>query len=200
MKQKSFFLKIIYTAVIVGVTLFFVPMPTSPIQAQQAPSPGDESSLHDMRSQEQVTSGTKILKQKNESELGDGVITFEDLKKTILKSQPPPKYQESLNKLDGENVTVRGFMTPFDSLTNFKHFMIFPNATGCQFCAVPSPKEVVFVRLKDEYKDQEFIPDPIEVTGTLSLWKEGKDQEDEAHKSFLYVMNDAKVVALSDRE
>lgn len=154
----------------------------------------NESQLHDLRSQDEITSGTNLLKAK-EGVVEKGVVTFEMMKETTLKSTPPPIFTPEIDALDGKEVTIRGFMTPYDSLTQFKKFMIFPNATGCQFCAVPSPKEVVFVRLKSD-DDQEFISAPIEVKGTLSIWKEDKVDKDEAHKSFLFVVNDATVKAI----
>jgi len=164
------------------------------LTGEKTVSAQNESQLHDLRSQDEITSGTKLLKAK-EGVVEEGVVTFEMMKETTLKSTPPPIFTPEVDALDGKEVTIRGFMTPYDSLTQFKKFMIFPNATGCQFCAVPSPKEVVFVRLKSD-DDQEFISAPIEVKGTLSIWKEDKVDKDEAHKSFLFVVNDATVKAI----
>lgn len=197
--QHSKFIAKALTVSVLIIGFCVMLFPTSPMLQAQTNNPGgSETDLHNMRTNDEVTSGTLLLQKKNELSLADGIITFDILKETTLMSKPPPLYNEGLENLDGKEVTLRGFMTPYDSLTRFEHFMVFPYATGCQFCAVPSPKEVVFIRLVDEQKDQKFIPDPIEVKGTLSLWKEGRDKEDEAHRSFLYVMNNATVKAIKN--
>lgn len=164
------------------------------IQAQQAAAGMGEQDLHNLRTQDQITSGTLLLLK--DAPLEEGMIDFNLLRKTKLNRTPPPVFDAALERYEGKQVKMRGFMTPYDSLTNFQTFMVFPTATGCNFCAPPSPIEVVLVRL--EKKIQPYIPEPIEVEGTLSLWQ--KDKKDKAHKSFLFVLNDAKVKALSLEE
>lgn len=160
------------------------------VPAKEKPAAVVPLDQHSMRSQDQITSGTALI---NSAPLEDGEIDFDLLRTTVLNRTPPPVFDPKLDAYEGKRVKIRAFMTPFDSLTNFQTFMAFPNATGCNFCAPPSPLEVVLIRLNDP--DQKFIPEPIEIEGTLSLWR--KDKTDNAHKSFLYVMNNATVKVLS---
>lgn len=161
-----------------------------PAVVELKPTPSTATEQHSMRTQDQMTSGTILLKTVPREE---GEIDFDLLRTTTLNRTPPPVFDPELDALEGKTVKIRGFMTPFDSLTDFTTFMVFPNPTGCNFCAPPSPLEVVLVRLKAD--KQGFVPEPIEVEGTLSLWR--KEKTDNAHKSFLYVMNDAKFTVLS---
>ncbi|MGF1573076.1 MAG: DUF3299 domain-containing protein [Sumerlaeia bacterium] len=161
--------------------------PASPAVVEITPATEE---AHTMRNQDEITSGTLLLQTMPRQE---GEIDFDLLRTTTLNRTPPPVFDPELDQLEGKTVKLRGFMTPFDSLTNFDTFMAFPFATGCNFCAPPSPLEVVLVRMKE--KGQKFVPEPIEVEGTLSLWR--KDKTDNAHKSFLYIMNDAKITVLS---
>jgi hypothetical protein len=159
---------------------------TGVVRAQTAGGPHSEN----LRSADQVTSMTALLRQAEASAPRDGSVNFDLLKETVLKRKPPPIYPESLAALDGRTVTVRGFMAPYDSLTDMRNMMLMQTSVGCYFCVPPSPKEVVFVRRNDA-KEQPFIPEPIEATGTLKLWS--KDSTDPEHTMFLYVLDDAKI-------
>lgn len=149
---------------------------------------------HATRSDDQITSGMKALLSAPKSNLADKFIAFDDLKKTTLNYDPPPIFQDDLKALDGQHVRMRGFMTPFDSLTDMRQFMLFPSATGCFFCAPPSPLEVVFVRQLAKDEAQPYIYEPIEIEGTLRLWRD--KSEEAAHTMFLYVIDDATVKKL----
>lgn len=162
-----------------------------PGDAMPRPAAGREP--HALRSDDQITSGMKALLAAPERE-GDAFITFDMLKKTELNYDPPPVFQADLTALDGKRVRMRGFMTPFDSLTDMRQFMLMPNATGCYFCAPPSPLEVVFVRQAAKDEAQPYIYEPIEIEGTLHLWRD--KSEEAAHTMFLYVIDGATVKKL----
>lgn len=123
--------------------------------------------------------------------LADDEIDFNLLRQTRLPRRPPPLYPEGLEPRDGQRVRILGFMSPYNSLEDMRLFMLMPSATGCYFCIPPSPREVIFVRLKDQSRPQEFLYEPLEVTGTLKLWREGST--DAAHRMFLFVMDDAEI-------
>jgi hypothetical protein len=164
------------------------PAPAVDAKAAAEPSAGP-SDPHSMRNADQAADAEALLEAANKAG-GEGVITFDLLRSTELKLTPPPIFPEELAKLDGKKVRVRGFMSPFDNLKDMRNCMLFPFATGCFFCAPPSPREVVFIRI--ESKDPvPFESSAIEIEGTLNLWKDGS--ADKAHQSFLYVVNDAKV-------
>lgn len=159
-------------------------------EATPAPTPAAApSDPHSMRSATQAAGAEAALEAVNKTDM-DGVITFDVLRSTELKLVPPPIFPEQLSTQDGKKVRIRGFMTPFDNLKDMRNFMLFPFATGCFFCAPPSPREVVFVRI-DAKDPVPFESGAIEIEGTLNLWKDGST--DKAHQSFLFVVNDAKV-------
>jgi hypothetical protein len=113
-------------------------------------------------------------------------IRFDDLMRTRLYRKPPPVYPAKLRELNGKVVRIRGFMSPFDSLTDLRNFMLLETPTGCYFCAPPGPTQVVFVRLAGD-KPLEFINEAIDVEGTLKLWE--ADSKEPRHDTFLYVID-----------
>lgn len=162
----------------------------------QAQDPAHGEELRQQLSLDEVTSATLALKalEKEREAAGaaeKGILTFNLLRGTKLNRKPPPIYPEPLANLDGKKAKITGFMSPYDSLKDMHLFMLVPQPTGCFFCAPPSPREVVFVRQKDGAKDHEFMDAPIEVEGTLKLWKE--DSDEQGHEMFLYVIDQAVV-------
>ena len=113
-------------------------------------------------------------------------IRFDDLMRTRLYRKPPPVYPAKLSELNGKVVRIRGFMSPFDSLTDLRNFMLLETPTGCYFCEPPGPTQVAFVRLPGN-KPLEFINEAIDVEGTLRLWE--ADSKEPRHDTFLYVID-----------
>jgi len=130
------------------------------------------------------------------SEAAKTLIGFDLLGETYPDDNYLPVYPEALEKLDATPVTIRGFMTPYDSLEDMETFMIMPFPTGCNFCAPPSVDQVILVRQAQRDKPYTYIEGPIEVQGTLRLWS--KESEDPAHKDeyFLYIMTDVHVSSI----
>ncbi len=161
----------------------------SKVKITPPPPGGMHGPMHNMG--DGSTTATLVRK----SPIADNELTLTDLRSTKLGRKPPPIFQDKMKNLNKKTVKMIGFMVPFDSLTDLRTFLLFENPMGCNFCAPPSPKEVVLVRIKKD-SPQEFIDAPIEVEGTLDLWRDESD--DPAHKSFLYVVNDAKVSVAKD--
>lgn len=171
--------------------------PAQPGELFISGQPGGAVGQHteDLRSRDAATSGTAILREYEKTVTATGGIGFDILRQTQLYADPPPIYPEELSRLDGRKVRMAGFMSPYDSLNDMRKFMLFPHATGCYFCAPPSPLEVVFIRW-DTDRRQQFIEEPILVEGILRLWTEGSTEE--KHRYFLYVIDEAKVTKLGD--
>jgi len=165
------------------------PAPTAVATPEATPAAAAPADPHSMRSASDAAGAEALLEAANKK-AGEGVVSFDLLRATELKLTPPPVFPESLAALDGKKMRMRGFMTPFDNLRDMRNFMLFPFATGCFFCAPPSPREVVFVRI-DSKDPVPFESGPIEIEGTLNLWKDASP--DKAHQSFLFVVNEAKV-------
>jgi hypothetical protein len=102
-------------------------------------------------------------------------------------------YPADLQALNNKPVTIVGFMTPFEDLSDMTQFLLMPSSGGCFFCNPPSMTQVLMVdQLKDSKKRHDFIGDAIMVTGTLRLYS--KDSKHPAHLAeFIYALDDAKV-------
>lgn len=123
-------------------------------------------------------------------------LDFDMLQRVEPDENHHPVYSPGIRALDGETVRIQGFMTPYQSLTDMRTFMLFPFPTGCNFCAPPAVNQVVLIRQREGQRRYRFIDDPIVVTGTLRLWT--SDSEDPAHTDdmFLYILEDTRVEAL----
>ncbi len=187
---------LIMRLMLVCLVLFFVGqwLVPPPTQANtgflQVAQLGSSMHTEDIRSDEFITSATLAMERATLETQGDNRIDFNMLVSTQIYAQPPPIWPDKLESLDGKTVKILGFMSPYDSLRDLRNFMLMNNPTGCYFCIPPSPKEVVLVRWKSD-TPQEFVDEPIEVTGTLKLWN--ADSKDDAHRMFLYVIDDAKI-------
>lgn len=168
-------------------------VPEGPVQgnpaALQSGAPGYDR--HNPRTIDMATSAT--LPQR--VNLATNEITFDDMRATGLYRKPPPIFTDKVLGLDGKTAKIVAFMVPYDSLTDMRTHMLMEVSMGCYFCVPPSPKEVILVRVPGD-KPLEFIEEPIVVEGTLDLWK--PDSDDEAHKMFLFVINDAKISPAKD--
>ena len=48
------------------------------------------------------------------------------------------EFPESLKKLNGQRVSMVGFMAPFDSLEDMRRCQMVPSYVGCNFCSPPT--------------------------------------------------------------
>ena len=106
-------------------------------------------------------------------------------------------FPESLRELDGQRVSLIGFMAPFDNLQNMQRCMIVPSYVGCTFCSPPSMSQVVFATQGDKDDTSRiypFIEEPSYVTGTLRLALPESDHEGK-QQGFLYYLEDAVITA-----
>ena len=107
------------------------------------------------------------------------------------------EFPESLKKLNGQRVSMVGFMAPFDSLEDMVRCQMVPSYVGCNFCSPPSLRQVVYITQgKDNEPEQTypFIEEPSYVTGTFRISlpesvHEGKE------RGFIYSIENAVVTA-----
>ncbi|MEM6673166.1 MAG: DUF3299 domain-containing protein [Planctomycetota bacterium] len=127
----------------------------------------------------------------------DPVIDFPLLDKVrfldLIDSET--RFPESLTELDGREVSLIGFMAPFDSLEDMRRCMIVPAYVGCQFCSPPKLTQVVYVNQDvdgDTGRKFPFIEEPSHIVGTLRLSLPGSEHEG-TRQGFLYSLEDAVV-------
>ncbi len=103
-------------------------------------------------------------------------------------------FPDALRELDGREVTLVGFMAPFDDLRNMRRCMILPSYVGCKFCSPPNISQVVFVTQTDDggSGNHRFIESPSHVTGILRLSLPDSEHEGK-RQGFMYSIEDAVV-------
>jgi len=73
--------------------------------------------------------------------------------------------------LDGQTVTVRGFVLPMDGSDRTKHFLVSRNTPVCMYCPPGQPNEVIEVRSTQAIEWTDKI---TTVTGKLRLINDGE--------------------------
>ena len=96
-----------------------------------------------------------------------------------------PRFDESIKKLDRQDVTLQGFMLPLQQSMEQTHFILsaFPT-TGCSFCMPGGPQALMEVKAS---KAVAFNYEAITMRGTLELLKDDPD-------GLLYRLTDARAV------
>lgn len=123
----------------------------------------------------------------------ENTIDFKLLAEAVPDENSNPIFPGALTLLDGKQVSIQGFMAPFDDLEDLTRFMLFSFPTGCNFCAPPSADQVVMVRRPEDGAPYDYVDGPIRVTGTLSLWKESSDDPAHSMDFFLYLLKEVEV-------
>jgi hypothetical protein len=93
-------------------------------------------------------------------------VSYDD-KKDVYSIQVTPE----VKALDGQTVTVRGFILPMDGSDRTKHFLVSRNTPVCMYCPPGQPNEVVEVLSP---KAIEWTDKITTVTGKLSLINDGE--------------------------
>jgi hypothetical protein len=77
-----------------------------------------------------------------------------------------PEYSKEIKDLDGQEVTLMGYMFPLDDDTNQKLFLFGPYPLSCPFHYHVNPAMIVEVTSEDGI---EFTYDPIKIKGTFEV-------------------------------
>ena len=96
-----------------------------------------------------------------------------------------PAFGEAARALDGQVVTVPGYIIPFEGLFKPKHIIIssLPLAS-CFFCGVGGPETVMEVNLSE----------PVEYTASLVAFRGTLRLNDTDYEQLMYVLEDAEFV------
>lgn len=91
----------------------------------------------------------------------------EDQKRGIYTASFPAE----VKSLNGQTVTLSGFMLPMDTSQKSRHFLLSKYTPVCPFCPPGEPNEVVEVTSKIGFKLTDRM---ITVTGRLTLINDGE--------------------------
>jgi hypothetical protein len=92
-------------------------------------------------------------------------VYFRDLRKFKMNDTEAP---EEIAELNGEQVTIIGYMVPFDSIENIGQFVLLQAPfMGCYHIPPPQPNESLMIFSPDQRIDYTY--EPILITGTLEI-------------------------------
>lgn len=96
--------------------------------------------------------------------------TFAQVKLVKEDTRFVPKFENAVQRLDGQRVKVQGFMLPLDQSPQQAHFILSANPTAnCFFCMPGGPESLIEVKSGQSVA---FSYDPITVTGKLELLRD----------------------------
>jgi hypothetical protein len=135
----------------------------------QVPGGTDPSDLAAMQSAKSMLDAEKRIRQMlKEGKLTgiDRILTFEEISswpyEDGLKGMP-----KQLEKLDGQQVMMIGFMLPIDDVQEMKEFLLVQSLWSCCFGQPPDINGIVRVVMKDKRID--YLFEPIRVTGKFKV-------------------------------
>ncbi len=85
-----------------------------------------------------------------------------------------PVFSEAVKKMEGKEITLPGYMIPFEGATQSEEFMFSSMPlNACFFCGIGGPETVVQIRMAEatSYDDK-----PVEIKGRLKLNIDNPDQ------------------------
>ncbi len=96
-----------------------------------------------------------------------------------------PVFAESLQKLDGQEITIKGYIIPIEGYKSHKEFVFsaFPYSM-CFFCGGAGPETVMEVFSTEAVK---YTDDPVTLKGKLEL------NNDDINR-LIYSLNDAVLI------
>ena len=95
-----------------------------------------------------------------------------------------PKFGNKVRTMEGKQVSLKGFIIPFEGMFEPKHIILssLPIA-ACFFCGGSGPETVAEAYLSEEIK---YTSKPVTVTGTMT-------PNDTDYDQLMYILKDAKV-------
>ena len=96
-----------------------------------------------------------------------------------------PDFSDEAEKMEGQVVTVPGYIIPFEGLFKPEHVIVssLPLAS-CFFCGSGGPETVMEV----------FLKEPIEYTESMVAFRGKLKLNDEDYEQLMYILEDAELV------
>lgn len=113
-------------------------------------------------------------------------VTWPQLAKGVTESKGPPVYAQNLSALDGKEISITGYMFPFDSADKQSHFLLSGYPPTCPFCLPGGANEMIEVTTGGGTIPYSVAPTTLR--GKFHLMK----TPDELAGGMLYVMDGAK--------
>ena len=100
-----------------------------------------------------------------------------------------PEFSSEIKSLEGKEITLQGFIIPFEGMVKPKHIILSSlPVDACFFCGTGGPETVAEVFLKDDLK---YTARPVRIKGKLRI---NKDDINE----LMYVLENATFVGYAD--
>lgn len=92
-------------------------------------------------------------------------VYFRDLRRYPLNNRPVP---EELKELNGSQISIVGYMVPFDRIENITQFILLQAPfMGCLHVPPPQANETIMVNTAKPLRNYTF--DPLRITGELVI-------------------------------
>lgn len=96
-----------------------------------------------------------------------------------------PVFSEDVMKLSGKEITLTGYIFPFENALNSSHLMFTAlPVNACFFCGVGGPESVVEIFMNDQI---DYVQGKISIKGVLEL-------NDSNPEQMMYILNSGELV------
>jgi len=96
-----------------------------------------------------------------------------------------PVFSEDVKQLSGKEITLTGYIFPFENTLNSSHLMFTAlPVNACFFCGVGGPESVVEIFMNDQI---DYVQGKISITGVLEL-------NDSNPEQMMYILNSGELV------
>lgn len=97
-----------------------------------------------------------------------GVVSWHTLGRVGYSDAGTPRFHESILELQGQQVTLQGFIMPLESGIRHSHFLLSAISPSCPFCATAGPEMLAEVKMRGN-STIEFSYNPVFVRGRLEV-------------------------------
>ena len=102
-----------------------------------------------------------------------------------------PEFSEKIKALEGKQVTLQGFIIPFEGMFKPEHLILSSlPVDACFFCGGGGPETVAEVYLKEE---MEYTARPVKIKGRFKINKNNMGE-------LMYILEDASFIAYADED
>lgn len=108
-------------------------------------------------------------------EMGMEILDWNVIRKTKGSLRKGGRFHPDLQKYNGREVNLMGFMVPGETFRDVTEFMLLPLPIECYFCGIPPERDVMYIELM-EGESEDIYDQPVLIIGDLTL-NQGPDQQ-----------------------
>jgi hypothetical protein len=141
--------------ILIGVLALIAGIAFANTQLRRSGLAGEFEALRERLESARLSSGVELLK-------------WNIIRTTKGTLRAGGQFDPELEKYEGQEVFIIGFMVAEGSYRDVSDFMLLPIPIECYFCAMPPQRDILLIRLREGEKTNLYI-EPVLIRGTFTL-------------------------------